>query len=177
MKPPLPAIAVELLPHDPCWDELARAEAARFAEAMGDVLLRVAHIGSTAIPGICAKPIIDLMPVVTDLVALDARSPAIEALGYDWRGEYGLPGRRYCIRDDDRSGRRLYQAHCYADGSPEIVRHLAFRDHLRANPATAAEYAAEKERCRALYPDDSHRYGACKSGLIQRIEAEALAGR
>lgn len=81
-----PPIKVELLPHDPNWSRLADAEKQRLAEAIGPCLLTVHHIGSTAIPGIHAKPILDLMPVISSLAALDMRQREIEALGYEWWG-------------------------------------------------------------------------------------------
>ena len=171
MPPPIP---VELLPHDPAWAETAARESDRLATALGSNLLTVYHVGSTAIPGIRAKPIVDLMPVVAGLAALDDAQAGIEALGYRWWGEYGLPGRRYCTLDDPATGKRLVQLHCYAEGSPEIGRHLAFRDYLRAHPQIARAYDADKERCRALHPADSHAYSDCKGPLIQQLERDAL---
>lgn len=170
-----PPIKVGLLPHDPRWAEAAEAEGWALAGALGPALLAVHHVGSTAIPGISAKPILDLMPVVASLPGLDARREAVEALGYQWWGELGLPGRRYCTKDDPGGGRRLVQLHCYEDGSPEVARHLAFRDYLRERPELALAYDREKARCRDLHPDDSHAYGDCKGEWIGRIEAEALA--
>lgn len=169
-----PAIKVELLPHDPNWPHLAEAEAHRLAEAIGPCLLTVHHVGSTAIPGIHANPILDLIPVVSSLAVLDTRQREIEAIGYEWWGELGLPGRRYCTKGDKEAGRRIVQLHCYADGSPEITRHLAFRDYLRANPAIAAEYDQVKADCRSKHPDNSHAYGDCKERRIRQAEADAL---
>jgi len=174
MDAPSP-IRVELVPHDPAWVRLAKAEASALHAALGDNLLAVHHIGSTAIAGIRAKPVIDLMPVVRDPALLDANRFALEALGYRWWGELGLPGRRYCTRDDPASGKRLVQLHAYAQGARDIVRHLAFRDCLRRQPALAGEYEREKLRCQRLHPDDSHAYGDCKSDWIRNIEARALA--
>ena len=172
MAAPLP---VELHPHDSRWTEKARAEAARLAAPVGDCVVAVHHIGSTAIPNIRAKPILDLMPVVTSHAAFEKARPIVEGLGYVWRGEFGLPGRRYCVLDDPATGRRAIQAHCYERGSSEIVRHLAFRDHLRAKPDRARAYEIEKLRCQALHPLDSHAYTECKNAWIRRVEAEALA--
>jgi GrpB-like predicted nucleotidyltransferase (UPF0157 family) len=172
MPPPFP---VELTAHDPDWAAAAEREAARLAAALGDVLIGVHHAGSTAIPGIAAKPILDLIPEVRSLAALDAARPQLEALGYEWWGEYGLPGRRYLTLVDRATGKRLVQLHCYAEASPEIVRHLAFRDYMRARPDLAAEYEAVKRRCAGLHPDNSHDYSTCKGDWIRRIEQEALA--
>ncbi|GLS16999.1 hypothetical protein GCM10007874_00140 [Labrys miyagiensis] len=142
---------------------------------MGPTLLTVHHVGSTAVPGIRAKPILDLIPVVKCLPELERRRADLEALGYEWWGEFGLPGRRYCTKADPVTARRLVQLHCYVEGSSEIVRHLAFRDYLRERPDVAAAYDREKARCQSLHPDNSHAYGDCKNAWIRKIESEALA--
>ena len=169
-----PPFRVELRPHDPQWASKAAAESQAPAAAMGSCMLNVHHIGSTSIPNIHAKPILDLMPVVTGLAELDKGRQQIEALGYEWWGEFGLPGRRYCSKSDPDTELRLVQLHCYAQGSPEITRHLAFRDYLRGHPGVARAYDCEKIRCQALHPDDLHAYGDCKSHWIERTEAEAV---
>lgn len=166
--------SVRLVPHDPLWSEQARAEARALVAALGPNLLTVHHIGSTAIPGMVAKPVLDLMPVVASLAAFDRQRSAMQSLGYQWRGEAGLAGRRYCTRSDPATGHRLIQAHAYEAGAFEIGRHLAFRDYLREHPDIANAYRVEKTRCRDLCPDDKSAYSDCKSDWIRRIEAEAL---
>lgn len=172
-----PPIKVELLSHDPRWAEQAAAEGQLFASIVGSSSIAVHHIGSTAIPTIHAKPVLDLMPVVKDLAELDGRRAEIEAHGYEWRGELGLPGRRYCTKSDPATGRRLVQLHCYRERSPEVERHLAFRDYLRSHPQIAAAYDREKARCRNLHTEDSHAYSDCKDAWIKTVEAQALAWR
>lgn len=171
MPAPIP---VELVPHDPAWAEIAQFETARLTDSLGVNLLVVHHIGSTAIPGIRAKPIVDLLPVVRDLATLDQAQAAVEALGYRWWGELGLPGRRYCTLADPLTGKRRIQLHCFAESSPAIERHVAFRDYLRAHPDLARDYDEEKGRCRDLNPSDSHAYTDCKDTWIKRVEGEAL---
>lgn len=169
-----PPIKVELLPHDPGWSHLANAEAQLLAEALGPNLRTVHHIGSTAIPSIRAKPILDLMPVISNLAELDKCQGKMNALGYEWWGELGLPRRRYCAKSDPKTGHRTVQLHCYEDGSTEITRHLAFRDYLRAHPEFAAEYDRVKGECQRWHPNDSHAYGDCKAAWIKKAEAAAL---
>lgn len=166
--------SVELVEHDANWARLAAAESECWLTALPGVCVRVHHIGSTSIAGIVAKPVLDLIPEFESLAALDASRSVIEAMGYGWYGEYGLPGRRYCPRNDLATGRRLVHAHCYASGSPEITRHLAFRDYLRAHGEIAWQYEQEKLRCRDLHPLDSMAYSGAKHAWIQRVQAEAL---
>jgi GrpB-like predicted nucleotidyltransferase (UPF0157 family) len=168
-------IAVKLVSHSQEWAAMAAAESARLKAALGDLLLRVEHIGSTAIPGIMAKPIVDLIPLVGSIEALDARRPDIEALGYDYLGEFGLPTRRYCRLNDPTTGERKFQLHFYALDSPQMARHLAFRDYLCARPAVAKEYEAEKQRAAKLHPDDTLKYNDAKNDWIKKIEQDALA--
>jgi GrpB-like predicted nucleotidyltransferase (UPF0157 family) len=153
---------------------MARVEMACLREAPGSLIVTVHHIGSTSIPGIMAKPIIDLLPVVSDLGHLDLSMPRVNSLGYDCLGEFGLPGRRYCRRNEPTTGKRAYQLHFYAHGSPEIDRHLAFPAYLRAHPEVATEYQAEKVRAAALHPDNTLDYNDAKNGWIKRVERDAL---
>jgi len=162
---------VELVPHDPAWAATAAAESARLAEAIGGTLIRIDHVGSTAIPGIVAKPTIDLMPIVKSLAELDTRRPYVEALGYVWRGEFGIPGRRYCIREE--AGRRLFHVHCNETGSPEIARTIIFRDYLRAYPEEARAYEAQKRAAATAHPADTLAYSNAKSGWIRDCIARA----
>ena len=118
---------------------------------------------------------LDLVPVFSDLRAMDQHKHEIMTLGYEWWGEFGLPERRYCTKSDPDTGQRLVQLHCYVEESPEIDRHLAFRDYLCKRPEIASQYAEEKARCQRLHPDDSHAYGDCKSAWVGRFEEQALA--
>lgn len=168
-------IPVELVPHKPEWRQRAASEIRSLKVALGDRLLIVHHIGSTSVPGILAKPIVDLLPVVRDCAALDEIEPDVRALGYDWMGEFGLPGRRYCRLHNPLTGKREVQLHFYAPGNPEIPRHIAFRDYLRTNPAIAKAYEAEKVRAASLQPFDTQAYNAEKNCWIKRTQADALA--
>lgn len=162
-----------LVAYDDAWPARATAEAARWrAEVAG--LATVHHIGSTAIPGMPAKPIIDLLPVFADDAAADAAQSAVEAMGYEWMGAFGLPERRYCRLFDPDTGQRQVHAHAYVQGHADIRRHLAFRDALRANAPLRVAYASVKAACAGRHPDGGADYGACKSAWIAKTEARAL---
>ena len=166
------AIPVSLMHHNPAWVQAAERYSAIILASTPNVIA-VHHIGSTGIKGIKAKPVIDLMPIVSNLMILDEQADRIEALGYVWRGEFGVDGRRFCTLDDAK-GVRQAQLHIYETGSPHARRQLAFRDYLRAHPAIAKDYSAEKERASALHPHNSHAYSAEKGDWIRAVEAAAL---
>jgi GrpB-like predicted nucleotidyltransferase (UPF0157 family) len=159
----------------PEWLEILRRERLRLALALGEVFVEVHHIGSTAIPNIRAKPIVDLVPVVSSLAQLDGARASLEALGYDWWGEFGIAGRRFCTLHDPVTGRRSVNAHFFAQHDPEIERHVAFRDYLRAHPEAAREYEAVKARAAALHPQNVADYNDEKSPWIRAVEPVAIA--
>jgi GrpB-like predicted nucleotidyltransferase (UPF0157 family) len=169
-------LPVELVPYRVEWAEIARVEATRLRDAIGpDIIVEIHHIGSTSIPGIHAKPTIDLMPLVTDLATLDTREGAACALGYEWRGEFGIPGRRFLTRMNNDRSKRLFNVHCFEASMPDVDRHLAFRDYMRAYPEHAKAYEAEKFRARDVQPDDTLAYSQEKGPWIVAAERKALA--
>ena len=168
---PHPRIAV--VPYDRRWPQEFERAAGEVAAALGPNLLAVHHIGSTSIPGMHAKPVIDILAVVADLHALDLRTAEMRRLGYEAMGEFGIEERRY-FRRDDSAGRRTHQVHAFADGSPHLRRHLAFRDFMRAHPDVAARYGELKRRLAAAHPHDLDAYMDGKDAFIKEVEARAL---
>jgi GrpB-like predicted nucleotidyltransferase (UPF0157 family) len=156
---------VEIVPYDPAWVDQAALETQRLCRALGEVALEIHHIGSTAVPGLAAKPTLDFLVVVTALAALEAHEDALVALGYEPRGEAGIPGRRYCrIRQGEEHTHHL---HCFAPGHPEVARNLAFRDALRTDPDLARAYAELKEQLAARFPEDAAAYTDAKTAFIK----------
>jgi len=98
---------VEVVPHNPRWRNAFEAEAKHIGAALGENVVAIHHIGSTAIPDIYAKPVIDLLVEVENITEVDERSSAMEALGYEAMGEFGIPGRRY-FRKNNGEGIRTY---------------------------------------------------------------------
>lgn len=166
---------VEVVPYDSDWRQRFETEAAAVRAALGDALLGVEHIGSTSVPGLPAKPIIDMMPLVRDVREVDRRISAMAAAGYTPRGEFGLPGRRYFVKGPAHA--RLVHCHIYAADNPEVERHLAFRDYLRTHPAERDAYAQLKMQLAQAHPTDIVAYMDGKNGLIKQLEAEALRWR
>lgn len=141
--------------------------------ALGAVATATHHIGSTAIPGILAKPIIDMLLEVGDLDLLERKTAKLEALGYESLGEFGIAGRRY-FRKDDAQGVRTHQIHAFAAGSPHVTRHLAFRDYLRAFPEVAHDYSELKRRLLETCHGSVDAYMEGKDPFIKVVEQAAL---
>jgi GrpB-like predicted nucleotidyltransferase (UPF0157 family) len=168
-------VIVRVVPYDDRWPARYEVEAKRIRAALGEVAVRLHHIGSTAIPGLSAKPSIDILIEVSELADLDARSPKLQALGYEAKGEFGIPGRRYFRRDE--LGVRTHQVHAFAVSSPQVDRHLAFRDYLIAHPQVARAYGELKQQLAERFPNDIHGYMDDKDSFVKHYEREALVWR
>lgn len=169
-------IQVIVEPHDPLWGGMFSAESKRVSEALGPNAIAVHHIGSTAIPTIYAKPIIDLLVEVAEIHEVAAHNPAMESLSYEAMGEFGIPGRRY-FRKDDQAGVRTHHVHVFAAGSSEVQRHLAFRDFLLAHPELAQQYSELKRSLATAFPDSMEKYMDGKDAFIKEVDRKAAEWR
>jgi GrpB-like predicted nucleotidyltransferase (UPF0157 family) len=167
---------VEVVPHDPRWRDAFEAEAELVAAALGENVVAVHHIGSTAVPNIYAKPIVDMLVEVRDIAEVDGRSSAMESLGYEVMGEYGIPGRRY-FRKDNREGVRTHHIHAFEAGSAEAGRHLAFRDYMIAHPEDARRYSELKRRLAEENPQSPDGYMDGKDGFVKEMDRRAARWR
>jgi GrpB-like predicted nucleotidyltransferase (UPF0157 family) len=165
---------VEVVPPNPRWEQDFDAEATRVSKALGDNVVQIHHIGSTAIPEIYAKPVIDLLVEVQNIALVDDNNDAMTTLGYDILGEYGLPGRRY-FRKDNAQGGRTHHVHTFQTGSSEVTRHLAFCNFMRAHPDCAQQYSDLKRALAAQYPHDIDGYMDGKDEFVKTLEHRALA--
>ncbi len=164
---------VEVVPYNSEWPAMFKAEKARIVPVFGDRLLSIHHIGSTSVPGLAAKPIIDMMPVVKDILAVDECNSGMEGLGYTAMGEYGIPGRRlFSLKIDDITNK--VHIHVFQHGDLNIERHLAFRDYLRAFPSIADEYVRIKRELAQRFTWDIEAYMDGKNGFIKETEREAI---
>lgn len=166
-------MAVELVPHQPRWGSDFAQEAIALRHALGDTVRAIHHVGSTAIPGILAKPVVDILCEATSLAAVDAAAPRMQALGYTAKGEYGIEGRRY-FQKKDLQGVRSHHVHIFRTGAEHIEHHLAFRDFLLAHPAIAAQYSAVKKMALASTPLTRQAYQDCKAPFIVATLTEAI---
>ena len=161
---------VVVVDYDAGWPRRFEHERARLANALGDRALAIEHIGSTAVPGLAAEPIVDLLVIVEDPDDEPAFGPSLIDAGYELR-----------VREP---GHRMFSTpahdvhvHVRAPGDPEIDRHLAFRDHLRNSPADRDRYARLKRALAARTWTDMNHYADAKGPLIEEILAAAAATR
>jgi GrpB-like predicted nucleotidyltransferase (UPF0157 family) len=162
-----------IVDYDPVWPARFEEEAERIRRALGDIAVRVEHVGSTAVPGLAAKPTIDVQVSVEAVVP---RGPIVEplvALGYEFWGDPVDPEHEYFRKE--ANGVRTHQLHVCPVGSEWERRHLAFRDHLRAHPEDARRYADLKRRLATEHPNDVPSYNDAKTALIREIESRASA--
>jgi|GEM_PF-180562 len=141
---------IEVTPYNPQWSEMFASEAGLIKQALGDNCIKIHHIGSTSVPGLAAKPIIDMLPVVRNIQAVNQAAEAMESLGYEVKGEYGIAFRRYFQKNKKA---RNHNVHIYQEGDPEIDRYLKFRDWMRSHPEDAKAYAKLKRELAANSQD------------------------
>lgn len=163
---------IEVTDYRPEWETLFKEEAKKIKKILGKNCAGVYHIGSTSVKGLAAKPIIDIMPVVKDISLVDAHDKEFESLGYECRGEFGIPGRRFYAKGGDN---RTHHIHIFElSNQTDIQRHIAVRDYLRSHQDTAAEYAALKKKLAAEFPFDNDGYCNGKEEYMKSLEKKAL---
>ena len=163
---------IELVEYNPKWVEMYEEEAASVMSALGNNTIRIHHIGSTSIPNICAKPIIDILVEAMKIESIDSKNEAMIELGYEPRGEFGILGRRYFSKGSDE--KRTHHVHIFQVGDPQIERHINFRDYLIAHPDKAKEYCRLKKQLAIRYPMDVGSYTDEKSEFISEIDERAM---
>jgi GrpB-like predicted nucleotidyltransferase (UPF0157 family) len=177
------AHTIVLAPYDPEWSRMFDEEQDRIQTAIGEWAVAIEHVGSTAIPGIAAKPIIDIGVALRSFEdALYCITPLVE-IGYECLGEFGIPRRIYFRKRTDTPAPgqdpnpgvgRTHQVHMYEETHEQFVNHLAFRDYLRAHPDDARAYEDLKHRLAAEH-GDVEAYADAKSDFVRQILAFAKA--
>lgn len=162
---------VELVDYDDAWPRLFDREAERIVAALGDLALRIEHVGSTAVPGLAAKPVIDILLVVADSAVEDTYAPVLEAAGYLLH-----------IREPDWYEHRVFRAndtslnlHVLSRGSPEIERMLLFRDRLRNDEADRELYEETKRELAVREWKYMQNYADAKAAVVEEIIVRARA--
>lgn len=165
---------LRLTPYDPSWPDRFAVESERVRSVIQQHVIAIEHIGSTAVPGLAGKPVLDVGIAVASEAEADACIAPLEVLGFIHRGPNGAdPARRYFVRDE--GGLRVMQVHLYILPAVAWDEQLRFRDALRADPSLAAAYAAEKYRVAEQVGWDKAAYAVAKGGFVERVLASLRA--
>ena len=164
---------VKLSPYQTMWAQLFEEEKQRLEEVIGENVLDIQHIGSTAVPGLKAKPILDLGIAVENFEEAFALISPVEQLGYTFRGENGIPRRHYFAKGPP--DKRTHHIHMFEEINAEWGAHLLFRDYLRTHPESVTAYQTLKEDLAERYPQNREAYTDGKHEFIQRLLREARA--
>ena len=157
---------MEVHPYDHAWPLVYREESERLCAVLGEEIVRIHHIGSTSVPELAAKPVIDICLEVQSVERLDLLDEDMRSLGYDPRGENGIPGRRFYAKGGDE---RTHHVHAFDAGNPLVRDHLVFRDYLRASPAEREAYGRLKTRVSETHRTDPEGYVAAKAEFVQAL--------
>ncbi len=163
-----------IVDYDPRWPAMFQAERALLERTVGGVFVAIEHVGSTSVPGLGAKPIIDALAAVRKLDDVMTCIDALAGIGYTYVPEYeaGLPERRYFRKGAPRT----HHLHVVEPASEFWTRHLLFRDYVRAHPETAREYERLKRDLAARYGRDRDGYSDAKTEFVRAVEEKARGG-
>ncbi len=164
---------VEVIAYNPQWVAQFRQEAAVLHAIFGEQAVAIHHIGSTSIPGLSAKPIVDILLEVRAIEAVHLYDEQMREFGYEPRGEYGLPRRRYFPKIEN--GQHISHVHTWQTSDLEIERHISFRDYLISHPETRKAYSLLKEELATQFADDKESYMDGKHAFCQKTERRAVA--
>lgn len=170
----MPMKYVRVVSYDPAWpDQFVRARD-RLHGLLGGATAAFHHVGSTSVPGLPAKPVIDILAEAPDLARVDSRAASLEADGYQAKGEYGIDNRRYFSRPAAATRPKVH-LHVFALGHPRVACHLLFRDYLREHGGVAHEYGELKQRLAHRYSGDRDAYQEAKAAFIEEVHRRAAA--
>lgn len=162
---------VEIRSYSENWIHTFMEEAEKLNAIFEHEMIAIDHIGSTSVPGLKAKPIIDIMAVVKDINNVDKYNLEMRKIGYVPKGENGIVQRRYFQKGGDN---RTHHVHIYQIGSSEITRHLAFRDYLIAHPDEMKKYGTLKQNLAHQFPYNIGSYIEGKDVFVKDMERKAL---
>lgn len=162
---------IEVVSYDFAWVEKFKSERSLLKQVLGNVAMEIEHIGSTAVPGLAAKPVIDILIEVAHFSELESETHAMESIGYLVMGENGIAGRRYFQKGGVQ---RSHHVHAFEAGDTHLLRHRAYRDYLIAHPDVATEYSKTKRIAAAACRDDINQYMSLKDSFIKKHETLAV---
>ena len=162
---------VVVLPYNEQWKHDFLQIKTELTNVLGQLTIEIEHVGSTSVQGLSAKPIIDIDVVIKDYSGLENVILALGKIGYQHEGNLGIAGRE-AFRYDGKEHLRKHHLYVCPEDSPELKRHIAFRDYLQTHPDAVREYSRIKEEGAELYPNDIDRYIEHKSPFIEKIYAE-----
>jgi GrpB-like predicted nucleotidyltransferase (UPF0157 family) len=162
---------VEVVPFNENWFVMFEEEERKINNVFGNEIVAIYHIGSTSIPGMYAKPIIDILVEVKDIESVDNYNEQMSALGYRALGEHGISGRRFFRKGEVE---RTHHVHVFETGSEHITRHLAFKEYMIAHPKEAKAYSELKQKLSKQFPTDIESYIEGKDPFIKETEKKAL---
>jgi GrpB-like predicted nucleotidyltransferase (UPF0157 family) len=160
---------IEILDYNRRWPQRFHTHKHTIAKALGETALRIEHIGSTSVPGLAAKPIVDILLVVENSGDEASYLPPLEAAGYVLRVREPAFHEHRMLRTPERD----VHIHVFSPGSPEIERYLTFRDQLRANAGDRQRYESTKRRLAAQSWSDMNAYADAKTEVVEAIIAAA----
>ena len=161
---------VGIVSYDPNWKDMYKEESEKIKNVLSDIIIDIHHVGSTAIPGIKAKPVIDILVEVKDIEAVDRYNYKMKDLGYEVMGEYGIPKRRFFRKGENN---RTHHIHIFQVENEEIERHINFKEYLIAHPDKAREYSKLKEKLANKYTHGVEYYTNGKGDFIKEIDKKA----
>ncbi|HET6384532.1 MAG TPA: GrpB family protein [Armatimonadota bacterium] len=161
---------VQIVEHEPLWTARYQEEKARISERIGGMLVDIQHVGSTAVPGLAAKPIIDIAIALDRLEQVSALVDPLKDLGYEFMSEIKIPGEFFFKKNSSD-----FHVHVLERNSADWMNYLFFRDYLRANPEVAQQYIDLKRDLAARHHDDRPSYTRGKADFIRQVLSDARA--
>ncbi|HML45501.1 MAG TPA: GrpB family protein [Clostridia bacterium] len=174
---------IAVIPHDPVWKALYEQEEALLRRIFDGLLIDIQHFGSTSIPGMPSKPIIDILITVPDIQAVDACDGLMIQNRYLPKGENGIAGRRYFVKFKDDGENHSHHVHIYEPGNPHVADELLFRDFVSMDQAAFEAYAKVKLEAAQAHRFSPPAYTDAKTECVRRImerarkQRDALASR
>jgi GrpB-like predicted nucleotidyltransferase (UPF0157 family) len=162
-----------LEPFNPKWKRLYSDEAYLIFDELRNESLRLYHCGSTSVQGLDAQPVIDILGSVSSLEVLDQQKKSLEQIGYEYKGEYGIKGRRFCVLYGPDKTIAYVHLHIFQHDNAEVEQLLLFRDHLRSMPESKETYLKHKRYLIEDLKISRTNYSLAKSDIIKKIQNEA----